>query len=312
VGTPPTIYPEGTGRWLRKDQIIATNLHYHPNGTATTDRMRVGFYFGTGELKKEVATAVAGNVTFEIPPHAPNYEMRGVYVVDQDISIVSFFPHMHLRGKDMKMTATFPDGRRQTLLNVPAYDFNWQLFYYPRDPIDLPRGTRVDVVAHYDNSAANRANPDPGAKVSFGETTNDEMMFGTFEFIPASGVSPTRPPNDRLRMEVIAKELPPDTFLMTVPFVFRQMPAAITLPRSGNGVWYLTPPRPGIIIDVPITDISWAGNTFTFATEVRVGGLGGRLNASGVVGDDGSIRGEFTLPNGGRSPLGQFTGERVK
>ena len=113
VGTPPTVYPEGTGRWLRKDQVIATNLHYHPNGTATTDRMRVGFYFGSGELEKEVATAVAGNVTFEIPPHATNYEMRGVYVADQDISVVSFFPHMHLRGKNMTMTATFPDGRRQ-------------------------------------------------------------------------------------------------------------------------------------------------------------------------------------------------------
>ncbi len=312
VGTPPTVYPEGTGRWLRKDQIIATNLHYHPNGQETTDRMRVGFYFGKGELKKEVSTAVAGNVTFEIPPHAAQYQMRGVYVADEDISVVSFFPHMHLRGKDMKMTATFPDGRRETLLNVPSYDFNWQLFYYPRDPVTLPRGTRVDVVAHYDNSAANRANPDPGTAVRFGETSNDEMMFGTFEFVPASGVSPVRPPDDRLRMEVLAKELPADqSFLMTVPFVFRQMPAAIHLPRSGDGRWYLTP-RPGIVIEVPVTDITWSGNSFAFSTEVRVGGLGGRLLGSGEVGDDGAMRGEFRLPGGGRSPLGKFTGSRVR
>lgn len=312
VGTPPTVYPEGTGRWLRKNQVIATNLHYHPNGTATTDRMKVGFYFGKGELKKEVATAVAGNVTFEIPPRATNYEMRGVYVADQDISVVSFFPHMHLRGRDMKMTATFPDGRRQVLLSVPGYDFNWQLFYYPRDPITLPRGTRVDVVAHYDNSSANRANPDPGLAVRFGETTADEMMFGTFEFVPIDGVSPIKPPNDSLRIDVIAKQLPAEsTYLMTVPFVFRQMPTAITLPRSGDGVWYLTP-RPAIVIDVPVTNITWSGNAFTFTTVVQVGGLGGRLNGSGEIAEDGTVRGEFTLPGGGTSPLGKFSGARVK
>jgi hypothetical protein len=311
VGTPPTVYPEGTGRWLRKNETIATNLHYHPNGTATSDRMRVGFYFGKGEIKKEVATAVAGNITFAIPPHTNRHQLTGVYIADQDMDIVSFFPHMHLRGKDMTMTATFPDGRREVLLNVPRYDFNWQLFYYPEQRIRLPRGTRVDVVAHYDNSAANRANPNPGATVRFGETSNDEMMFGTFEFIPVEGVSPTRP-DDKLRMEIVAKQLPADSsFVMTVPFVFRQMPTAIHLPRTGDGRWYLTP-RPGIIIDVPVTGISWTGNAFAFETEVRAGGLGGRLAASGEVGEDGTISGEFTLPGGGRSPLGKFTGSKAK
>ena len=105
------------------------------------------------------------------------------------------------------MTATFPDGRRQDLLNVPDYDFNWQLFYYPKTRISLPRGTRVDVVAHYDNSAANRSNPDPGRAVSFGETSADEMMFGTFEFIADTGVSP-KPADDRMRMEVLLSSLP--------------------------------------------------------------------------------------------------------
>ena len=79
---------------------------------------------------------------------------------------------MHLRGKDMKMTATFPDGRQQTLLNVPDYDFNWQLFYYPKTTVPLPRGTRVDLVAHYDNSAANKNNPDPTKAVTFGEASD--------------------------------------------------------------------------------------------------------------------------------------------
>jgi hypothetical protein len=85
----------------------------------------------------------------------------------------------------------------------------------------------------------------------------------------------------------------------------------MTLPRSGDGVWYLTP-RPAIVIDVPVTNITWQGNAFTFTTEVRVGGLGGRLNGSGEIAEDGTVQGEFTLPDGSRSPLGKFTGSRIK
>ena len=133
VGTPPTVYPDGTGRWVRKGQQLRTNLHYHPNGTAMTDQTRVGLYRGKGELKKEVVSAVTGDLGFRIPPREKNHEMHAVYVVDQDINVVSYFPHMHLRGKDMRMTATLPNGQKQTLLNVPAYDFNWQLFYYPKE-----------------------------------------------------------------------------------------------------------------------------------------------------------------------------------
>ena len=125
--------------------------------TPQVDRTRVGLYFGKGELKKEVAAALAGNVTFSIPPNEPTSNCaRSTWSTRTSTSCRSF-PHMHLRGKDMKMTATFPDGRQETLLNVPAYDFNWQLFYYPKTRIPLPRGTRVDLVAHYDNSRGQQA-----------------------------------------------------------------------------------------------------------------------------------------------------------
>src|SRR5262249_45343613 len=153
-------------------------------------RTRIGLYFGKGELKKEVVAALAGNITFQIPAGASDFELRAVYVVDQDIDVVSFFPHMHLRGQDMKMTATPPDGRQERLLNVPAYVFAWPLFYYPKSRIALPKGTRVDLVAHYDNSAANKNNPDPTKAVTFGEASTAEMMFGMFEFTPKNGVSP--------------------------------------------------------------------------------------------------------------------------
>jgi hypothetical protein len=310
VGTPPTVYPEGTGRWIRKGQAITANLHYHPNGTPQADRIRVGLYFGKGDLKHEVATAVAGNVTFEIPPQTNRHELRAVYVADQDINIVSFFPHMHLRGRDMVMTATFPDGRKQVLLNVPAYDFNWQLFYYPSDRITLPRGTRVDVVAHYDNSPGNRANPDPSRAVRFGETSEDEMMFGTFEFIAADGVSPQRP-DDRMRMEVLLSALPRDaSYVASAPLGgFLQITTGLFLPRSGEGTWYLAV-RPGVVIEIPVRDLSWTDNAFHFSTEMRAGPLGGAMDVSGEIAADGSITGAVKPIGRGLVPFKTFSGTR--
>jgi hypothetical protein len=289
--------------------VITANLHYHPNGTPTTDRTRIGFYFGKGELKKEVVTGVAGNITFQIPPQARRHELRGVYVADQDISIVSYFPHMHLRGTDMKMTATFPDGRKQVLLNVPAYDFNWQLFYYPTERVRIPRGTRVDVVAHYDNSSANRANPDPNRTVTFGETTADEMMFGTFEFIADEGVSP-RPADDRMRMQTLLADRPKEsTFVLTSPFILGPIVSGLYLPPSGEGAWYLAV-RPGVVIDVPVRQLAWTGNAFKFQTELRAAGIGGRLAVSGEVGSDGSIKGAIQPIGRGLAPFSSFSGMR--
>jgi len=238
VGTPPTVYPEGSGRWVHKGQMLRTNLHYHPNGTPQVDRTRLGLYFGKGDLKKEVVAALAGNVTFQIPPGAQDFELRAVYVVDQDISVVSFFPHMHLRGKDMKMIATYPDGRQETLLNVPAYDFAWQLFYYPKSSITLPKGTRVDLIAHYDNSPANKNNPDPTKAVTFGEASTSEMMFGMFEFTANDGVSP-KASTPRSRMETLVGTLPADSsFLIDLPFTTPPQPAVLHVPRNGPGAFY--------------------------------------------------------------------------
>jgi len=310
VGTPPTTYPDGMGRWLRKGQAITSNLHYHPNGTATTDRMRLGFYFGKGELKKEVVTGVGGNVTFEIPPNTAGYELHGVYVADQDVTAISFFPHMHVRGTDMKMTATFPNGKQQVLLNVPRYDFNWQLFYYPVTPVSLPRGTRVDVVAHYDNTAANRSNPNPNKRVTFGETTADEMMFGTFEFIAKEGVSP-RKPDDRMRLGVIMSTFSPKaSYLVSAPSLLGTMNSALYLPKSGDGVWYLAI-QPGVIIDVPVHYIAWSDNAFSFIADLKLGGLGAQMQVSGTVSPDGSISGTVAAPPRGLVPFRAFAGSRL-
>jgi hypothetical protein len=290
VGTPATVYPEGMGRWVRKGQMLRTNLHYHPNGTPQVDRTRVGLYFGKGEMRKEVAAALAGNVTFSIPPNEPNFEMRAVYMVDEDINVVSFFPHMHLRGKDMKMTATYPDGRQETLLNVPAYDFNWQLFYYPKHTVSLPRGTRVDLVAHYDNSAANKHNPDPTKAVTFGEGSSSEMMFGMFEFTSVAGVSPT-PASDRARMEALVATLPSDSsFLIDLPLGSEPMPVVLHVPRSGEGALYTQ--TMGMILPQPVAKLEWHGDSFQFNTLLRtLGSGGGFYTVTGTVGADGTVRG---------------------
>jgi hypothetical protein len=120
------------------------------------------------------------NGKFTIPPGDPNYEVSAKVTLQADSTLMSFLPHMHLRGKDMTMIATFPDGRTETLLSVPHYSFSWQLSYYLDKPLFLPKGTTIEAVAHFDNSANNPSNPDPTKAVSYGEQSWDEMMFGFF------------------------------------------------------------------------------------------------------------------------------------
>lgn len=187
VGTAANVYPEGMGRKLRNGQTLTTNMHYHPNGTATTDTTRIGLYYGEGELKHEVRAAIAGSYSLYIPAGAENHEESDAWYVEDDIKIISMFPHMHLRGKDMQFAAYTDDKKEDILLSVPQYDFNWQLFYYPTEPISVKAGSEIEILAHYDNSKNNPSNPDPTRNVGFGLQSTDEMMFGIFEYIIDEG-----------------------------------------------------------------------------------------------------------------------------
>jgi hypothetical protein len=115
---------------------------------------------------------------FLIPAGDPNAEVKGVANIMQDTVITSLTPHMHVRGKDMTYTAVYPDGTSEVLLRVPKYDFNWQITYELASPKRLPKGTKVEVVAHYDNSPGNKYNPDPTKDVKWGDQTWEEMMIG--------------------------------------------------------------------------------------------------------------------------------------
>jgi hypothetical protein len=179
---PGMTFPEGTARLVKAGSNLVFQMHYTTNGQATTDQTSVGIVFAKTPPLKSVRTGFAPNTNFVIPAGEANHEVKSSTVMREDVHLLSFMPHMHFRGKDFKYTATYPDGRTEVLLNVPKYDFNWQLTYLLKEPIALPKGTRIDCVAHFDNSAANKANPDPTQDVRWGDQTWEEMMIGWFSF----------------------------------------------------------------------------------------------------------------------------------
>ena len=157
-------------------------MHYTPTGREETDRSEFALVFADGPPTEEVFTGTAQNFRFKIPAGADNHEVVAESVVPFDIQFRGMTPHMHYRGKSFTYTATFPDGREQLLLSVPKYDFNWQIGYELAEYVNMPAGTKLRCVAHFDNSANNPANPDPSKDVIWGDQTWEEMMIGWFNY----------------------------------------------------------------------------------------------------------------------------------
>ena len=175
---PGVVFDPGVGRLLKANTDIILQMHYTTNGEATTDKTVVGVRYLT---EPPAMVARGGSVIqpqFVIPAGAANHEVRGSRVLQADTILTSLTPHMHMRGKDMTYTATYPDGRSEVLLSVPKWDFNWQITYQLKEAKRLPKGTRIDVVAHFDNSTQNKFNPDPTKDVRWGDQTWEEMMIG--------------------------------------------------------------------------------------------------------------------------------------
>ena len=173
---------EGYARYVQAGSKFMFELHYTANGTPQKDRSYAGFVFADPEtVQKEVAVQNAADFAFKIPPGDPNYESQADYVFRQNALLLTMSPHLHLRGKDFRYELIYPDGKRETLLWIPGYDFGWQTTYELAEPKYVPRGSTLHCVAHFDNSEDNLANPDPEAEVGWGEQTWDEMMFGWFE-----------------------------------------------------------------------------------------------------------------------------------
>ena len=194
-GEQPMIFEPGVAKLVKAGSTFVFQMHYTPNGKAFTDRTYVGLKFAPEPPKYRADVGMAMQVSFKIPPGDPSYEVRSTFTAKKDIELVSLMPHMHKRGKDFKYTVTYPDGRQEVLLNVPKYDFSWQLTYELKDHMTLPKGARIDCVAHFDNSPNNKYNPDPTKEVKWGDQTWEEMMIGFFTYItpnvPAPAVTAT-------------------------------------------------------------------------------------------------------------------------
>jgi hypothetical protein len=168
---------------IPKGARLRFEMHYTPNGKAVKDRSSVGITFADKPPKRELLLGEFANMAFEIAPNDPNFKAEAAFRFREDAQVMSFAPHMHWRGKDYHYEITYPDGRKETLLSVPRYDFNWQNVYRFQEPLKVPKGAVLHSVAHWDNSANNPFNPDPSQTVRFGLQTWEEMMVGFVAYV---------------------------------------------------------------------------------------------------------------------------------
>ena len=181
-GEQPLRLEPGTAKLIKAGSKLRFQVHYTANGTPATDRTQVAMRFAKETPKFQALVGSAINFSFRIPAGSDNHEVKSSFTLKRDIDVVSWMPHMHVRGKSFQFTVVYPDGRSEVALNVPKYDFNWQLGYELAKPIHLPAGTRIDCVAHFDNSVNNKYNPDPSKEVKWGDQTWEEMMIGFFTY----------------------------------------------------------------------------------------------------------------------------------
>jgi Copper type II ascorbate-dependent monooxygenase, C-terminal domain len=182
-GMNPAILEPGTVKKIPAGSKVILQMHYSKvTGKAEKDRSMIGLIFAKQPPDKESITRPISNTYFMVPPGADDHKVTACWTAKDDIHLVTLMPHMHLRGKAMKIEAFYPDGRSEVLLNVPNYSFSWQTVYYLKKPIAIQKGTRFVVTAIFDNSTKNKYNPDPSKPVRFGEPTYDDMMIGWIDY----------------------------------------------------------------------------------------------------------------------------------
>ena len=177
-GSEPVEFPVGTGKLLKAGSYLIFQMHYTPNGKATTDRTEIGLYFADQPPARELVTTAAYDTEFRIPAGARDHEVIAEAVIEKDSLLYEMSPHMHYRGSRIRFEAIYPGGDREVLLNVPGYEFAWQTLFRLQEPKRLPAGSRVRITGGFDNSESNPWNPNPAATVTFGEQTSDEMLIG--------------------------------------------------------------------------------------------------------------------------------------
>ena len=176
-GTAPQVFRTGTAMRLPPGGTLMLQMHYTSNGTAGTDRSKVGMIFAKEPPAAEIEASQFINTLFTIPAGAADHRVDASVGFAQDAVLWGIFPHTHVRGKRWSYTLALPDGTMKPLLSVPKYDFNWQTYYMFKEPLEIPKGSRILSSAWYDNSPANRSNPDPTKAVRWGDQTWEEMQY---------------------------------------------------------------------------------------------------------------------------------------
>lgn len=179
-GVPFDLVP-GIAQRIPKNAIIGLQIHYVTTGKEEESTISIGFRYAKNTVQKVTHFTLLDPRNIQIPPGDPFYEMQARSKLDKDITLLGLFTHMHLRGRDMTFNAIFPDGKKETLLQIPNYNFEWQIGYVaPQPPHEkkLPAGTELEAIAHFDNSKFNPFNPDPNYTVPYGDQSYDEMFNG--------------------------------------------------------------------------------------------------------------------------------------
>lgn len=191
-GMVPDKAPDDIGVFLPAKADIVMEVHYHRNGLKQADRSTLGIWLHKETPKNVAKSLIAVNLGIRIPPGVERHQERARVIVNKDIIATGVMPHMHLLGKEMKVTATYPDGRVEDLVWANPYDFKWQTSYRFKTPIRMPKGTRIDAVAYYNNSESNPENPNkPLKEIRWGEGTTEEMLVAFINYI--DDVKPVQP-----------------------------------------------------------------------------------------------------------------------
>jgi len=196
-GQPPEMLEPGQAKFIKAGSDLVLEIHYTTNGKASTDRSKFGLVFAKTPPKERVITLSATNGKIRIPPGDPNYRAHAEFELGTTVKLASLHPHMHGRGKDFEYRVVYPTGESETLLKVPHYNWHWQLWYTLATPLVLPKGTKIECTAHYDNSPNNPDNADPTKEVTWGDQSWDEMMVGFFNLVfdanmPVQEIFPAR------------------------------------------------------------------------------------------------------------------------
>ena len=288
AGMDPMTFPEGTGRLIKKGSTLIADMHYHPTDEPTKDQTRLGLHFYDEQPSKELVNLWVQNPNFKIPAGDANHEVRSSFTFSQDATVHALLPHMHYRGKDFTYTARFPDGREQVLLQVNDYDFNWQTVYKLAEPLDMPKGSKINCVAHFDNSTGNADNPDPTKDITFGNESFDEMMIGFVDYTVKDGIRPMNAAEKVAQhLAELVGEHPGSAFDVTVRQGDAVLRTALYLPEEGAGLWYV--PVNGTVYEGRVTDLEWTGDKFT----AKLVAPFGSFSFEGTTADAPSIRGSI-------------------